>query len=64
MLVAFRDKKTQKKPVIILSISQSAQIETKIVRGKEKTKHAAVMDFNKYMGSQDFSDRIVYHYAS
>ena len=64
LLVAFRDKKTQKQPVIVLSTGHSAQIETKIVRGKEKTKPAAVMDYNKYMGGVDISDRIVYHYAS
>ena len=36
--------------VIVISTSYSARMETKIVKAKEKTKPAAVMDFNKCMG--------------
>lgn len=50
--------------MILLSTAHKAKMITKTVRGKEKTKPAAIMDYISYMGGVNLSDCIIYHYTS
>lgn len=64
LAVAFREKQTQKKPVILLSTRFPAENVTKEKRGKEVTKPVMVTHYNKYMGGVDVSDKKICHVAA
>lgn len=66
LLCGYREKKSKKYPVLL--ISTKAIAETKIVtkkrRGQEiqKTKPSIIIDYNKFMGGVDGSDMMLYTY--
>ena len=64
LAVSFREKQSQKKPVILLSTKFHAEDVTVEKRGKEVTKPLLVTHYNKYMGGVDVSDKKVYHVAA
>ena len=64
LTVAFREKKSQTRPVIALSTGHKATVPTRTVKGKEKKKPEIIFEYNKYMGGVDISDKQVYHLAS
>lgn len=57
LVIAFQDKKTQRKPVLALSTAHSAKMVTKTIRNKVKTKPEMIMDYNLKMGGVDISDK-------
>ena len=64
LAIAFCEKQSQRRPVLMLSTAHKANIETKTIRGKELTKPSMVFDYNTYMGGIDLSDKIICHYAA
>ena len=64
LALSFREKKSQNKPVLLISTNHDATLEEKIIRGKTKTKPSAIFDYNKFMGGVDISDKQICHYAS
>ena len=65
LLVAFREKKSQRKPVLMLSTAEPArQVQKRTAAGLEKEKPNCVVTYNDYMGGVDISDRKIYHVAA
>ena len=64
LFTLFREKKSQTKPVLLLSTAHNAVSTTINRRDKEITKPQMVLDYNKHMGGVDVSDKMVCHYAS
>lgn len=64
LAVRFREKKSQKKPVILLSTYHVAENLEKEIRGKLKSKPAMVFHYNQHMGGVDISDKKVCHIAA
>lgn len=64
LALAFREKKSQRKPVLLLSTAHVASSQTKEIRGKTVTKPSMVFTYNKHMGGVDLSDKKIYHYAA
>lgn len=64
LAVAFREKKSQRKPVLLLSTGHFASTQTKEIRGKIVTKPTMILDYNKHMGGVDLSDKKIYHFAA
>lgn len=62
--IAFREKKSQKQPVTLISTKHRAAMKTKVVRTKTVTKPEAILNYNSYMGGVDLRDKKLYHYAS
>ena len=58
LLVAWREKKSQRKPVLMLSTSEGAGMtEVRTGAGRLKVKPNSAVAYNKYMGRVDLSDR-------
>ena len=64
LAVAFRDKKTLKKPVLLLTTAHTAENVIVEKRGKEFIKPAMVLDYNMFMGGVDVGDKKVCHVAA
>ncbi|KAI0220882.1 hypothetical protein LSAT2_027653 [Lamellibrachia satsuma] len=65
LAVAFREKKLQAKPVLMLSTGEPAGMrQVRTAAGRIKRKPHCVADYNKYMGGVDISDRKVYHVSA
>ena len=65
LLVAWREKKSQEKPVLVLSTSKGAGMrEVRTGAGRLKLKTKSVVAYNKYMGGVDLSDRKIYHVSA
>lgn len=47
--VAFREKRSQQKPVLCLSTFFNARNEQREVRGREETKPAMIFEYNRHM---------------
>ena len=60
LAIAFREKQSQRRPVLMLSTAHKANT----IRGKELTKPSMVFDYNTYMGGIDLSDKTICHYAA
>ena len=64
-VVAFREKKSQRKPVLMLSTSEAAgMMLVRTAAGVVKQKPKCIAAYNKYMGGVDISDRKVYHVSA
>ena len=64
LFCAFREKKTQTKPVLLLSTGHNATKITLNRRNKPIEKPTLIHDYNLHMGGVDISDKMVCHYAS
>ena len=64
LALAFREKKSQTKNVLLLSTGHNAQITTKQIRNKDVTKPSAIFDYNSCMGGVDLSDKKKHHLAA
>ncbi|CAL7933000.1 unnamed protein product [Xylocopa violacea] len=66
LLLAYREKKSQRKTVLLLSTHVTAANKTSLIRRRnqemEVEKPALVHDYNKYMGGIDVSNMMVYSY--
>ena len=63
LLVVFREKKSQRKPVVMLSTSAAAgTVQT--AAGLLKQKPKCIAAYNQYMGGVDISDRKIYHVSA
>ena len=66
LLLAYREKKSQKKNVLLLSTHGIAANKTAVIRRRnqhrEVEKPAIVYDYNKFMGGIDVSDMMLYTY--
>ncbi|XP_026667264.1 piggyBac transposable element-derived protein 4-like isoform X1 [Ceratina calcarata] len=66
LLLAYREKKSQKKNVLLLSTHGTAANKTIVIRRRnqerEVQKPALIHDYNKYMGGIDVSDMMIYSY--
>ena len=62
LLCAFREKKSQREPVQLLSISEAVgmtQVQTRA--GIIKRKPRGIAAYNRYLGGVDISDRKIYY---
>ena len=65
LLVAFREKTSQRKPVLMLSTAAAAgMVEVRTGAGVLKHKPTCIASYNKYMGVMDISDRKIYHISA
>jgi len=65
LLVAFREKKSQQKPVLLLSTGEAAGMtEVTTAAGRVKQKPKVIAAYNKFMGGVDLSDRKIYHVSA
>ena len=65
LLVAFREKKSQRKPVLVLSTGTAAGMtQVRTGAGRDKLKPNCIAMYNKYMGDVDLSDRKIYHVSA
>ena len=64
LFCAFREKKSQRKPVLLLSTAHNATEVVVRKRDKEVRKPSVVTDYNAHMGGIDVSDKMLCHYAS
>ena len=65
LCMAFREKKSQRKPVLMLSTSEAAgMVNVRTAAGIVKRKPLCIAAYNRYMGGVDLSDRKVYHVAA
>ena len=64
LLVGFREKASQDKPVLVMSTAHKAMSEKRLIRHKERNKPTMIYDYNTYMGGVDLSDKKVYHIAA
>ena len=61
---AYRDKKSQKKPVLLLSTATTPTDYVFEKRDERKLKPLVVLTYNKGMGGVDLSDRKIYQIAA
>ena len=65
LFCAFREKKSQRKPVLLLSTSEAAGMtEVRTGAGIIKRKPRCIAAYNRYMGGVDISDRKIYHVSA
>ena len=65
LCMAFHEKKSQRKPVLMLSTSEAAGIvNARTAAGIVKPKPLCIAAYNRYVGGVDISDRKVYHVAA
>ena len=64
LCIAFREEKSQTKPVLLLTTAHNAVIEEKLIRNKPKRKLSAIFDYNLFMGGVDISDKQICHFAA
>lgn len=65
LLVTFRERKSQRKPVLMLSTASAAgMVQVQTAAGLVKEKPKCVAMYNKYMGGIDISDRKIYHVSA
>ena len=65
LLVALREKHSQRKPVLMLSTGTAAgTTEVHTGAGLDKQKPKCRAAYNKYMGGVDLSDRKIYHVSA
>ena len=65
LVCAFRDKKSQKKNVMLLSSKfRAREVSSKNSKGKEAIKPEIVAHYNAKMGGVDLSDKVIYHYSA
>ncbi|KAK3766148.1 hypothetical protein RRG08_006559 [Elysia crispata] len=64
LCVSFREKKSQTKPVLLLSTAHNAEVDEKVIRNKTKVKPTAIFHYNSFMGGVDLSDKQIYHHAA
>ena len=64
LCVSFREKKSQTKPVLLLSTAHNAEVDEKVIRNKTKIKSTAIFHYNTFMGGVDLSDKQIYHHAA
>ena len=63
--VAFREKKSQRKPVLMLSTNAAAGVsDVRTEAGLMKRKPNCIIDYNKYMGGVDLGDHRIYHVSA
>ncbi|XP_046417424.1 piggyBac transposable element-derived protein 4-like [Neodiprion fabricii] len=66
LLLAYREKKSQKKNVLLMSTFEKAQNKTTTIRKRnaqiQVEKPAIVAEYNKHMGGVDTSDMMLYSY--
>ena len=64
LCVSFREKRSQTKPVLLLSTAHNAEVDEKVIRNKTKVKPTAIFHYNSFMGGVDLSDKQIYHHAA
>ena len=65
LLVAFREKRSQRKPVLMLSTGTAAGMMNVTTGARVvKRKPVCIVAHNKYMGGVDISDRKIYHVSA
>ena len=64
LCMAFREKKSQRMPVLMLLTSEAVGIvNVRTAAGIVKPNPLCIAAYNRYMGGVDLSDRKVYHVA-
>ena len=61
VFTSFWEKKSQTKPVLLLSTGHNATSKTIRKRYKDVSKPDMILDYNKHMGGVDVSDKMVCH---
>ena len=61
LFTSFWEKKSQTKPVLLLSTGHNATSKTIRKRYKDVSKPDMILDYNKHMGGVDVSDKMVCH---
>ena len=61
---AFKDKPTQKRPVLVLTSAIDTEINSYRKRDKQISKPSCITSYNKGMGGVDLMDKKVCHYAA
>ncbi|GFS08733.1 PiggyBac transposable element-derived protein 4 [Elysia marginata] len=64
LCVSFREKKSQTKPVLVLTTAHNAEVEEREIRNKIKKKPTCIYQYNSYMGRVDVSDKQICHHAA
>ncbi|XP_049797585.1 piggyBac transposable element-derived protein 4-like [Schistocerca nitens] len=63
LLCGFRQKKSQRNPVLLVSTSSSARSSETTIRNRQSAKKPdVILEYNKYMGGIDSSDMMAYCY--
>lgn len=64
LFVSFQEKKSQTKPVLLLSTAHNAEVKEQTIWGNIKKKPSPIFYYNKFMGCVDLSDKQICHLAS
>ena len=64
LCISFQEKKSQTKPVLLLSTTHNAEVQEQIKRDKTKRKPSCIFEYNKYMRGVDMSDKQLYHHVA